>query len=423
MLTPATSIARSRSAAGSGTAFAVVTTLFFAWGFVTSNNDPLIAALRAIYRLSFTEALLTQFAFFLAYAVASLPAAAVLARLGPGRTMGAALLLMVAACLLVPVASAIEAYPLVLVALFLLASGITALQVAANPLAAGLGDPARAHFRLTLAQAFNSLGVVLGVHVGSSVMLSGDVFTHGAAEVSGPAARAAALAAVDRAFLLIAGALVLLALLVWLFRRRLDLGGGEQAAASPLAALRSRWALGGALAIFLYVGAEVAIGSVMINFLNQRHVFGASLADAGWYTGWVYWFGALIGRFVGSALLTRLPAARLLAGVAVAAALLALGVAVLPGPVAGWVALSIGLTNAIMFPIIFSLTLERADAPVPATSGLLCLAIVGGAVLPLLVGRVADLGGIAVAFVIPALAYLGVATFAIRAARTPAERT
>lgn len=406
---------RPRNAA----AFGIVTTLFFAWGFVTSNNDPLIAALRAIYKLSYAEAMLTQFAFFLAYAVASLPGAALLDRLGFVRTIVAALGLMIVACMLVLVASHFYTYALVLVALFLLAGGITALQVAANPLAASLGSPERSHFRLTLAQAFNSLGVVLGVQVGSRLMLNGDIFKGKSATIVDPVARIAGLAAVDHAFIVIAVFLAVLAGLIWLLRSRIEAAAPRagDAVLSPLAALQSGWAVWGAIAIFLYVGAEVSIGSAMINFLNRPDVLGVSLGAAGWYTGWVYWFGALVGRFAGSILLTRLPASRLLAIAAAIAVALTAIVIVSHGPVAAYAALAIGLFNSIMFPTIFTLTLARSEAPTSATSGLLCVAIVGGAILPWLFGRLADATGLNIAFALPALAYAVIVAFALSSGR------
>ena len=401
-------------------AFAVVTTLFFAWGFVTSNNDPLVAALKSIYRLSTLEAQVTQFAFFAGYGLFSLPAAALLGRLGASRSILAALALMAAACLLVPLASRFQTYELVLVALFLLASGITTLQVAANPLAASLGSAERSHFRLLLAQSFNSLGVVIGVHIGSKLMLSGEIFQKGFI-ITTAAQRATGLAAVDRSFLVIAALMLVLLALIFAFRRQIEAASPAfRTSASPLAALASRWATWGALAIFVYVGAEVAIGSQMILFLNRPEVLNLSLEDAGWYLGWVYWFGALVGRFVGSALLTRFPAARLLllcAGLAAAMCAVAFGV---PGPVGAYAALSIGLFNSIMFPVIFTLTLERSSAPVSATSGLLCLAIVGGGFLPLLMGKVADVASVPASFAVPAVAYLGIVAFALAAARVRA---
>jgi MFS transporter, FHS family, L-fucose permease len=404
-------------------AFATITCLFFAWGFITSNNDPLIAALKGIYHLPYFEAFLIQSSFFAAYFFVSLPSAALLNRLGNSWTIIAALALMVGGCLVMLGASALQSYALSLLALFVLASGITALQVAANPLAAALGPQESSHFRLTFAQAFNSLGVVLGVHIGSKLMLSGDIFEGGADKVAdNPAARAVALAAVDHAFIIIALSITALMALIFVQRRRIEaaappLGG---ASSSVLSALRSRWALWGALAIFLYVGAEVAIGSVMINFLNQSDVMGLALEDAGWYLGWIYWFGALVGRFIGSALLTRFSASRLLAIAATAAALLSFVAFTVNGPLGAWAALSVGLFNSIMFPTIFTLTLERSEAPASATSGLLCVAIVGGAALPPIAGWLADRAGVNWAFIVPALGYVGIILFAIAAHRAKA---
>ncbi|WP_037537272.1 sugar MFS transporter [Sphingomonas sp. PR090111-T3T-6A] len=416
---------QSRSAAGALPAFITVTCLFFAWGFITSNNDPLIAALRGIYSLSRAEAMLTQFAFFLAYGVFSLPAAAVLGRLGPSKTIMASLGVMILGCFIVLAASAAQTYALVLVALFTLAAGITALQVAANPLAAALGVPEKSHFRLTLAQAFNSLGVVLGVHLGSSLMLSGDVFKDGGATITDEASRIAGLGAVNHAFLIIAAFLLALGLLIFVMRHRIENAvphnGGTGAAgenASPLTALRSGWALAGALAIFLYVGSEVSIGSIMINFLNQPEVLGVSLLVAGGMLANYYWGGALIGRFLGSGLLAVFPAPILLSVMVAVAGLLSLAAFTLSGPAAAWCALSIGLFNSIMFPTIFTLTLQRSSAPASATSGLLCVAIVGGAILPFIAGKIADVtGGFGHAFIVPVIGYAGILVFALAAAR------
>lgn len=412
-----------RSERGSLPAFVTITCLFFAWGFITSNNDPLIAALRGIYSLTTAEAMLTQFAFFLAYGIVSLPAAAVLGRLGPSRTIIAALGVMIIGCLIVPVASAARTYVLVLVALFTLAAGITALQVAANPLAVALGTPEKAHFRLTLAQAFNSLGVVLGVDLGARVMLSGDVFQHGGATIEGETGRAAGLAAVDHAFLMIALFLLALAALIFVMRNRIEQAvphGGEVDgdAMSPFAALKSGWALAGAGAIFLYVGSEVSIGSLMINYLNRPEVLGVSLAAAGAMTAYYYWGGALVGRFVGSVLLTVLSAGVLLSVVVAVNVALAIAAFALTGPAGAWCALSMGLFNSIMFPTIFSMTMQRSSAPPSATSGLLCVAILGGAILPWIAGRITDAtGSFGNAFVVPAAGYAGILVFAIAAAR------
>jgi FHS family L-fucose permease-like MFS transporter len=415
---------QSRSAAGSALpAFITVTCLFFAWGFITSNNDPLIAALRGIYSLTTAEAMLTQFAFFLAYGVFSLPAAAVLSRLGPSRTILSALGVMILGCLIVLVASAARTYVLVLVALFTLAAGITALQVAANPLAAALGSPDKSAFRLTLAQAFNSLGVVLGVHLGAGLMLSGDVFKNGQATITDEASRAAGLGAVNHAFLIIAAFLLALAVLIFVMRHRIETavpheGAVEAEDASPLSALRSGWAVAGALAIFLYVGSEVSIGSIMINFLNRPEVLGISLLAGGTMLANYYWGGALVGRFIGSGLLAVFPAPVLLVVMVAVAGLLALAAFLLTGPAAAYCALSIGLFNSIMFPTIFSLTLQRSSASSSATSGLLCVAIVGGAILPFVAGKIADAtGSFGHAFIVPVIGYAGIFVFALAAAR------
>ncbi|MBV8973265.1 MAG: MFS transporter, partial [Sphingomonadaceae bacterium] len=363
------------------------------------------------------EAQVTQAAFFLGYALFSIPAAALLSRLGAAKSILAALALMVAACLLVPVASAVQTYLLVLFALFVMASGITTLQVAANPLAAALGVPERTHVRLLLAQSFNSLGVVLGVQLGSSVMLSGDIFKNDVV-VSTVAERARGLVQVDRAFLIIAAALVALMVVLFLLRRTVDAASPPfQTTQSPFAALRSRWATAGAATIFVYVGAEVAIGSIMILFLHRPDVLGLGYADAGWYLGWIYWFGALVGRFAGTALLTRVRATTLLTIAATCAAAMSAAAFSLSGPAGAYAALSIGLFNSIMFPTIFTLTLERSDAPAAATSGLLCLAIAGGGVLPLVVGAVARSLSYAASFAVPAAAYLAILTFALAARR------
>ncbi len=407
-------------APGAGASFAIVTTLFFTWGFITSVIDPLIPSVRAIFHLSYAESMLTQFAFFMAYGLVSLPAAGIVARLGPARAIILALSVMLAGCLLMPAATFVDAYSIVLAALFVIAGGITLLQVAANPLAASLGRPERSHFRLTLSQAFNSLGTVAGPYFGAMVMLSGGVFaaSQGAATA---AQRVRSLRQIDTSFVIVAVLIAALTGFIFLVRRRLATPAAAPGAAQGgvFSALRSAEALFGAGAIFLYVGAEVSVGSMMINFLHQGDVLGVSLAEGGKLLA-LYWLGAMVGRFGGSLLLTRVKAAWLLAGVAAAAAGLCLTVSQAGGPLAAALALSIGLFNAIMFPTIFTLTLARSSASEAATSGLLCMAIVGGAVLPVGVGLLADALGLHTAFLVPMAAYGLIALFALRAARSEA---
>jgi len=418
-----------------GGAFASITTLFFAWGFITVTVDPLIASLKSIFELSYAEVMLTQFAFFMAYGIVSLPAALLVARLGYPRSIILALGIMIAGCLCIPLATHLDTFAVVLAALFIIASGITILQVAANPLAALLGAPSRSHFRLTLSQAFNSLGTAIAPYLVSSVILAGGMFAVQGGVAATAAQRTESLRHIDLAFLVIAGMIALLALFIWSVRARLQRAAasgdraatrdGSAGAAGSLGtlaqALRSGWAVVGAAAIFLYVGAEVSIGSTLTNFLNRPDVFDVSLEQAGKLVS-LYWGGAMIGRFIGSALLTRVRAALLLAVAAAVAALLCLTVSRAPGEFAGWAALSVGLFNSIMFPLIFTLTLERSSASGAATSGLLCMAIVGGALLPRLVGHIADVAGLRAAYVVPLIAYACVSAFGLATARYQSTR-
>lgn len=389
-------------------AFPAVVLLFLAWGFINANNDPLIAALLHVFGLSFTQGISVQLVSFLAFATMSLPLAALLARIGAVRTILTGLVAMATGCAIIGSAGWAPHFPVILAALFVLASGVVALQVAANPLAATLGPPERSHFRLTLAQSFNALGVVLGVHYGAWSMLGG------------PAGAAPNLAAISRAFLAIGAALVLLASLIVLARRQFaaePLVGTAPPRGSRFEAWRSRWAVGGAGAIALYVGAEVSVGSMLVLYLATPQALGLTLAESGSYVANFYWGGALVGRFVGSWLLRHIAARRLLLVAAVAAASLCALSLILPGHFGGWCLLSIGLFNSIMFPTIFTLTLERSSASHAATSGLLCAAIGAGAVLPLLAGVLADRFGLGWSFAAALAGYLYVAAFAVALSR------
>lgn len=429
--------------ATTGLAFAAVTTLFFAWGFITSLIDPLVAAVKGIFTLSDFEAQFAASAFFLAYGLISMPAAILLGRLKAVPSILFALITMVVGCLTMLVAANLAVFPIVLLGLFILASGITILQVAANPLAAALGDPKLSHFRLTLSQTFNSFGTFLGPLLGASLFLEGVEVKDGV--VLTEAVRAGALAGIDRAYFWIAGLIAALAVFFFLSRKVVSAAVPDAPAdtPSPAALLRdafsSRWAVLGAAAIFIYVGAEVAIGTQMALFLNadawansdaafgvpllglamgSDGVPGVSLQEAGKAVAF-YWLGAMVGRAIGSVLLSQVKAHKLLSlftGIAVA---MCLYVAFVGGVGAGFVALGIGLFNSIMFPVIFTLTLERSTASEAATSGLLCTAIFGGAVIPLIVGLVSGALGHGAAFVVPALCYAALCAFAIAAGRTP----
>jgi FHS family L-fucose permease-like MFS transporter len=425
-------------------AYAIVTCLFFAWGFITSLVDPLVAAVKGIFQLSDVEAQLSASAFFIAYFVVSIPGAILVSRVRAVNSVLISLALMIGGCLLMLLAANIAIYLLVLLGLFVLASGITILQVAANPLAAALGSPERSHFRLTFSQTFNSLGTFIGPLIGAHLFLKGVEVKEGA--VTSASARADALAGIDSAYFWISGLLLLL-FIFFLVSRRVVTQAAEsvrsETGGSIGDAFSSPWALFGGLAIFLYVGAEVAIGSQMALFLNSDAdwgnsnspfgvpllgwamgsdgVSGVSLQEAGKAVAF-YWGGAMVGRAVGSALLTKVRAPALLTVFTAIACAMCLYVFSIGGVSAGYVALAIGLFNSIMFPVIFTITLERSTASEEATSGLLCLSIVGGAVIPPLVGLVSQNSSYVTALIVPALCYAVLCFFAISAGRARLPR-
>lgn len=405
---------------GTGLAFAYVTTLFFAWGFVTSLIGPLIAAVRRVFELSYTEATLTTFAWFIAYGVASIPAAAILGRLGYSRAIIVALVTMVAGCLIVPIATLADFYPGVLIALFVIASGVTLLQVGANPLVAALGAPKSSHARLNFSQFFNSLGTTLGPLIAAPILLTGGVFAADAI-ITDPATRAESLRSIDLAFLAVGLFFAVVAGFIFTARKTINAAAPAPTAEdrmSPLVALKSPWAVFGALAIFLYVGSEVTIGDLLTNFLHSPDILNLPLATAGSMVAW-YWGGAMVGRLVGGLLmLTKIPATTILIVNTAVAATLCLVVTQTSGTTAAYAAIAIGFFNSIMFPTIFTLTLERSTAPVPATSGLLVFGIIGGAVLPPVAGQIADNSAtLNPVFYVPLIGYLLLVGFALAASR------
>lgn len=389
----------------------LVVFLFFAWGFSTVLIDTLIPKLKSLFELSYAEVMLTQFAFFLGYLVFSVPAGLLLARIGYLRAIVVGLVTMAVGCLLFSPAASMGVYEGFLAALFVMAAGITILQVAANPFIAILGSTATSHSRLTLAQAFNSLGTTVGPFFGAALILGGA--TMAAGPVTDEIRRAEAHA-LQIPFLLIAGALLVLALIFW-FKRKASAPGTEQDVVGIAAALRllSRPRLGfGALSIFLYVGAEVSIGSLMTNYLMEPTVLGVPAATAGRILS-LYWGGAMVGRFIGSFVLGRVSPGRVLTGCALAATVLAALSAISVGQVAAFAVVAIGLANSIMFPTIFTLALEGLGEETPKGSGLLCMAIVGGAIVPVITGSVADASSLATSLLVPALCYIWIATYGL----------
>lgn len=393
-------------------ALAVATTLFFMWGFITVLNDVLIPHLKSVFTLNYAQAMLVQMIFFGAYFVMSLPAGRVIERFGyrNGILVGLAVT-GVGALLFLPVARTMS-YGMFLGAFFVLASGITLLQVAANPYVSLLGDPRYASSRLNLAQALNSLGTTLAPKFGGVLILSGSVL--GAAELArlAPAAladyRAQQAALVTGPYLAIAATLFLLAFVVWLFRLPPLTEATSQAdgkAHSLLEPLRHRHLRLGVVAIFLYVGAEVSIGSFLINYLSMPTIGNISEASAAGYVS-LYWGGAMVGRFVGSALMRSLDPRHLLGAFAALAAVLVACTMATHGQAALWSVVAIGLFNSIMFPTIFTVAIEGLGTLTDKASSLLIMAIVGGAVVPVLQGALADRIGVQPAFVLPLACYV-----------------
>jgi FHS family L-fucose permease-like MFS transporter len=393
--------------------------LFFIFGGITSLNDVIIPKLKGLFTLSYGEVMLVQSAFFTAYFVISLPAAAIVRRVGYMRTAVIGLLMMTAGCLLFVPASSSGLFVTFLAALFVLAAGITIVQVVANPLISMLGAPATAHSRLTFAQAFNSLGTTIFPYVGS-ILILGSISKADPSQLAGAALdafRTQATHVIVRTYLGLAAALVLVAALVWLRRNRL--------VETPLEDVTYRHALDllgqrrfgfGTACIFLYVGAEVAIGSVIVSFLMQSNVLGIGAEAAGKLVP-LYWGGAMVGRFIGAYLLRVFSPGKVLAGAAACVITLLCISAGSSGATSGLSLLAIGLFNSIMFPTIFSLASEGLGPRAAEGSGIICVAIVGGAIVPLIMGHTADWAGLKAALLVPAICYVGILSFGIYARR------
>lgn len=397
-----------------------VMALFFIFGGITSLNDVIIPKLKELFTLNYTQAMLVQFCFFTAYLVIGIPGAALVKRIGYMRGAVAGLLTMMAGCLLFIPASQTATYGVFLFALFVLASGVVIVQVVSNPLISLLGKAETAHSRLTFAQAFNSLGTTVFPFFGA-ILILGSLASISADQLSGAeldAYRTAETQAIVNGYLGLAVALAIVAAVVWMFRNKLQ---GEKHEASSLLggfSLLKRPRFGyGALCIFLYVGAEVAIGSLIVNYLMQAHVMGLQEQAADKLIG-LYWGGAMIGRFIGSAILRMVSPGMVLAFVSAGAISLILISTNTSGTVSGYALLAIGLMNSIMFPTIFTLACEKLGSRAADGSGIINVAIFGGAVIPLLTGVVADAtGSLAAALILPAICYAIIAGFGIFARR------
>jgi FHS family L-fucose permease-like MFS transporter len=401
---------------------AFVFALFFIFGGITSLNDVIIPKLKELFTLSYTQAMLVQFCFFTAYAVIGIPGAWLVKKVGYMRGAVTGLLLMMAGCLLFIPASQNATYALFLAALFVLASGVVIVQVVANPLISMLGKPETSHSRLTFAQGFNSLGTTVFPYFGA-ILILGALASQSAGQLSGAALdayRTAETQAIVNGYLGLAVAIAVVAGVVWLFRNALP--AEQHTAGGGLAGIdlltRPRFGFG-ALSIFLYVGAEVSIGSLIVSYLGQTQVMALAEQDAGKLIG-LYWGGAMVGRFVGSAALRVVAPGRLLALVCAGAITLILISTNSEGTLAGYSLLAIGLMNAIMFPTIFSLACEGLGPRAADGSGIINVAIFGGAVVPLATGIIVDSSGsIATGLLLPAACYAVIAAFGWFTTRQP----
>ncbi|MET0754954.1 MAG: L-fucose:H+ symporter permease [Pseudoxanthomonas sp.] len=410
-------------------ALVVVTSIFFMWGFLTCLNDILIPHLKAAFELNYARAMLIQFTFFGAYFLMSLPAGWVVGKLGYkyGIVVGLAIA-GIGAAMFWPAAQ-IHSYNVFLAALFVLATGITLLQVAANPYVALLGPERTASSRLTLAQALNSMGTAIAPIFGGMLILAAAPKT--ADQLSAmPAAEALAYRSmeaqsVQTPYLVLAGLLFLLAIIIWLFRLpaiRASADAKDGKHHGLFEPLRYRHVLFGVMGIFFYVGAEVSIGSFLVNYLSQSDIGAMTEQSATTYVS-AYWTGAMVGRFIGSALMLRIDPGKLLGIFAAIVVGLLIVTMTTSGMTAVYSVVAIGLFNSIMFPTIFTLGVARLGPMTNKASSLLVMAIVGGAVVPLAMGFLADRIGVQHAFLLPALCYLFILFYGLRGSRVVSSPT
>jgi MFS transporter, FHS family, L-fucose permease len=397
-------------------ALSVVTTLFFMWGFLTCLNDILVPHLKAIFDLNYAQVMLIQFAFFSAYFIFSIPSAKVIDWIGYQRTMVLGLFVMALGAILFIPAASVPSFPLFLGALMVLAAGITALQVAANPYVSVLGPARTASSRLNLTQAFNSLGTFLAPWFGKALILSTVVLGITEMRQLSPDAlhayRLHEAATVKLPYLGLSIALVLLGIAIGLFKLPAMPAAqhrvGDKSAGSVW---EHRHLVLGSVGIFVYVGAEVAIGSFLVNYFSQSNIGNVTEKVAAGFVSY-YWLSAMIGRFVGSAVLQKVRTGLVLGIAAMAAALLVCVSMLTFGHVAMWSIILVGLFNSVMFPSIFTLGIAELGPLTGDGSGMLVMAIVGGAIIPVVQGAIADRIGIHHAFILPVICYLYIVFYA-----------
>ncbi|HQV02158.1 MULTISPECIES: sugar MFS transporter [unclassified Novosphingobium] len=422
---PASAGASSGGSAGgkTGIVLALAFAVFFLLGGVTNINDLLVGKFKPMFHLTHAQANLVQMAFFIAYALCSIPAGIVMSKLGYIRTFVLGFVMVAAAAFLFIPASASASYPGFLAALFFIGAGITVLQVAMNPIITTLGPAETSHSRLTFAQAFNSIGVFLMVYGGATFLLgdSTPIDAETATEAQIQAYRVAEGASIGQAYTWLGIIMLAIAALFWTFRSAIDHAKADDAKVEGTLGLflHNRRVQLGALCIFMYVGAEVAIGSNLIAYLGDASVMGLGLEAAGKLVA-MYWLGALVGRLLGGFILRLAKPGRVLTAFAAGAIGLILISAVSTGHVSGYALIVVGFCNSLMFPTIFSLGTEGLGEQTPQGSGILCTAIVGGAFVPWIFGTVADVtGNIRMGLIVPVICYAIIAMFGLWAVRNP----
>jgi MFS transporter, FHS family, L-fucose permease len=420
---PTRTTAAGSPASSNKVALTVVTTLFFMWGFLTVLNDVLVPHLKSVFDLNYTKVMLIQFSFFSAYFIFSIPSARLIDWIGYKKTMVVGLCTMGLGSILFIPAASVPSYPLFLGALMVLAAGITALQVAANPYVAVLGPPETASSRLNLAQAFNSLGTTIGPYLGGMLILNRASQNMDAVrQLSGDALQAYRIqeaSSVKLPYLIIGLTLIALGAAIAMFKlpampEAERHGAGESGPKESI--WKYRHLVLAAVGIFVYVGAEVSIGSFLINYFTQPNIGNISEVAAAGFVSY-YWGGAMIGRFIGSAVLQKISTNIVLGIVALVASTLVVISMLTFGHVAMWTIIFVGVFNSVMFPSIFTLGIAKLGPLTGDGSGLLVMAIVGGAIIPLIQGVLADHIGIHHAFILPVLCYLYIAYYAFRGSR------
>jgi FHS family L-fucose permease-like MFS transporter len=392
-----------------------LTSLFFMWGFITCLNDILIPHLKGVFDLSYTQAMLVQFCFFGAYFIVSLPAGILVKKLGYQKGIVSGLIVAAIGCLCFYPAASLHSYPVFLMALFILASGITLLQVSANPFVSMLGDPKTASSRLTMTQAFNALGTTVAPPLGALLILNE------AAEALTPQASAES---VQMPYVLLAALLLCLAaIFAWIKLPNISEVEDKEtniAEKNDGSAWQYSHLVLGAIGIFVYVGAEVSIGSFLVSFLAEPTIAGLEESEAAHYIAF-YFGGAMVGRFIGAVVMQKVAAGKALCFNATMAVLLILVTVLSSGTVAMVAILLVGLCNSIMFPTIFSLAIQGLGKHTSQASGILCLAIVGGAIVPLAQGVLADNIGVQLSYLLPIVCYVFIAYFGLSGSKVKAN--